>query len=452
MEACLAMSARELPSRRRRIGVALDERRLTASLVPNASGPSRGQRHELFVRELTGSSEGAGAWPDLAEAFAALRQSIGAPCELHVALMPPLAQLRIVELPGLSESEATRLVSRDPSRFVPMRGSPLAVALHPFGWRDSSRFTLLTAPAPLVGAIEDAAQASGCSLGSIIAAENAWATALAPTRWSRAIEDLVVSVDDAIVVLRLQRGQIAAVRRLPADAHDRSEAEVRGLLESRQIAIHTEARIIGSRREAAEVAAAHAARATRRAPRLLSERRRVAVARRGRRSVVTRFAMAAALFVLAGWIELWGLSRAHARIADERARIRLSVEHALAVRESVAVLRDRLARIHNTDSTAPHWSELIAAVADVLPSDAYLTSLTATADSLRLEGDATRAAPVFEALARVRGLTGVHPAQSIRQLMRDGNLSTEHFVLGATLSPRDLGSPSRILPIAGGQP
>jgi hypothetical protein len=411
------------------VGVALERDRLVARL------PSG----DAWIRALTRAPD-SDSWTDLTEALSELRAAVGkARGDLHIALMPPLANVRCLDLPGVSEAEATQIVSRDPSRFLPMRGSPLVVELEGSGWRRVSPFLLAATPASIIEAIGDAAQRSGWTLSAVVPAQFAWAASASSAGRSahRKPNDVVVALASHVDMLRVWKGRVVMDRRILRAPEGVTAQELRAWTAEHQVGLHEDAMVIASSDEVAMIAARFASRS--RGPLLLPESCRISVRQRDRRGTMIRFATAAVLVIIAAALAPWGLSRERANIAAERVRIRSHVSRALAVRESVAVLNARLATIRSLEDDAPRWSAFVTTLAETLPSDAFLVSLSATGDSLHLEGGATRAAPVFDALARVAAVRSVRPEGPIRQEVSAGGVTSEHFVLAALLT-RPLGS------------
>jgi Tfp pilus assembly protein PilN len=132
-------------------------------------------------------------------------------------------------------------------------------------------------------------------------------------------------------------------------------------------------------------------------------------------------------------LQLWGSARERSMIAGERARLRASVAEALARREAVAGAAEGIATVRAAAESAPRWSALIASLAETLPEDAFLIALGGSGDSLRLEGIAPRAAPVFDAVARIEGLRSLRPDGPIRQERSTAGATSERFTLTASL-------------------
>ena len=402
------------------IGIALEANRLIARL-------SDGER---WVRTLSPGPHGD-SWLDLTEALGELYAVAGdLPRELHVALLPPLAHVRRLELPGVSEHEAAQITRRDPSRFLPRREHALDVAVAGTGWRRMSPFLLVAVPTTTIEAIGAAAQQSGWRLGGIVPAQLAWASAGAPHKGGA--NDVVIVLETHIELLRVRRGTVQCFRRIAGASPGLTASELRGLAARHGVELSDDAVVISSPDDAALVAAERSGQTV--GPALLPAAGRVTVRQRQRRGIFGRFAAAAALVTVSAGLLPWGFGRERSAIAAERVRIRSKVFEARAVRESVAALNTRLAAVQSLEMGASHWPTLVAALADNLPSDAFLLSLSASGDTLRLEGGATRAAPVFDALATVAGLKSIHPEGPIRQEIRADGAALEHFVLAASLA------------------
>ena len=418
------------------VGIALSPNRLVAFLSPRHRG-ARGKDAPRFWAQPIVPSVDANGCGNLTEVLGALRAATGG-TTLHVALMPPLAHFRRLDLAGLNEAEAVRVVGRDPLRFVALPGRPeLAIALEGSGWRRMSAFALTAVSSPVLEELGAATRASGWSLGSVRPAPLAWAAAA--TR--RHTHDCVACLPAHIEVVRSVKGTPVSFRRLPAVTAERTAEEVRALLVTRGIDIAPNARVMLSEDEAMAVAAEYAACAT--GPLALPGREQAEARLRARRGTIGRFAAAALLLALTAALELWDVQRERTNVAAARARIRHSLTDAVAVRESLSVARDRLAAIRSLESSAPRWSTWVAQLAERLPSDAFLVSLSASGDSVRLEGAATRAAPVFDALSGVPGVRAVRPDGPIRQEVRGGDAASEHFLISASLDRREIATAGR---------
>ena len=449
------MSAWSASFRPIHVGVALAPRSMVA-VVPGAPAA----RAWAFAD----AGESAVA-PELRSALGALHAALGDAAPrgvLHVSLLPPFARLRFLDVPGIDAIEAQRVVARDASRYVPVHGGtePLVVEIESSGPRGRRPFVATIASRALVEAVHGAALAAGWRRVRIVSAYSAWSASarllLPATSLART---LVLCDDDEVAILGVRDGYVAALRRFPARAPDVA-ALVAPLLHERSLApAGSPARlaVIGDgvvadalraltgsgspdtasgRRSgvAAESPALVAARFARRArgPLLLTDSERTSREHRSRRNTRVRFVAAALLLAAAAGVELWGATRERVSLAGERSRIRDAVSRALSTRDSLTMATDRLASLRSTIDGSPRWSRVVTSLASELPEDAFLTALRAAEDTLRLEGTATRAAPVFEALRGDPVVRSVRPDGPIRQEVADGE-TTESFSLLASL-------------------
>ncbi len=457
--------------RREHVGVALAADRIVAVLPGE-------DMCTPWTRALAPPGDGGILSPDLGDALAALREAVveargGAANPgrldpvaglLHVAVLPPLGRLRRLDMPGLGIGEARQVVLREPSRYLPLAASALEleIDIDGEGWRRSSPFTVLAVARELVDGLHAAARRNGWRTAEIVSAEAAWAAAARSLLPDAPGDEraLVVCLDQRLEVLRVRDGRVVAVRRVPGstpeaatlamsaiegfggrDARGRpsiailgessAAGELRDLLLERGVAVVETSADGVLRGSPATIAACFAPRAA--GPALLPESERIALRRRAARGTVVRLAAAGAMVALSGVTALWGASRERVYIAGQRALVHAPVARALQVRDSLSWLSQRLATLHSAGATAPRWSALITSLSAELPDDAFLLSLRADADTLRLEGSATRAALVFDALGRIPGVQAVRPEGAIRQDVTARGAATERFVLSARL-------------------
>lgn len=423
-------------SRAGEVNVALSPDRLVAYLPQGRNAARRREASRHWVRSLTAPANGL-TWGNLAEVLEALRETTGGRT-LHVALLAPLAHFRRLDLAGLSEAEAVRIVGHDPSRFVASPGRPeLVVALEGAGWRCRPPFALSAVSSMVLEELGEAARAAGWSLGSVRPAPFAWAAAAARRRR----HDCVACLATHIEVIRCADGMPLTYRRLRTPPGELTVAALRASLLERGLDVEPDATIMLSPDEAMAVAAEYVSRGA--GPLVLPRRERVDARLRLRRGTSARLLTAALLLVLSAALEMWDVKRERTNVTAARMRIQRSLSEARAVRESLSVVNERLGAIRSLDSNAPHWSTWVARLAERLPPDAFLVSLSAAGDSLRLEGAATRAAPVFDALSAVPGVRNVRPDGPIRQEVRGGDAASEHFLISASLDRREMAAAGR---------
>jgi Tfp pilus assembly protein PilN len=144
--------------------------------------------------------------------------------------------------------------------------------------------------------------------------------------------------------------------------------------------------------------------------------------------------VATALLIVASAIVLWGVKRELRATVAERAAIRSEVSGALGTRADISALDSRSATIAMLRTTTPRWSAVLSSIAQALPGDAHLTSVQARGDTVVLEGSASRAAGVFEALQQDPDITAVHSNAPVRQQLQEGT-PVERFTVAARLAP-----------------
>jgi len=377
---------------------------------------------------LAARPPGGPDWDDLRAALVELGEHLGLPGpRAAIALLWPLADARVLELPVLGREEYARILARDAARYFPTGRAPQVAAGEPIARRRSPMPVLAAAAqTDLIEAIVRAVAAAGWELSSIVPAEAAWLAG--PARGGRRGERaaLVIAVDGMVEVLRVDgMGPVGgSVRRFPAalDAVADVVAELSRAGEAVQLL-----------EEPLVAAAVGAARA--RGPELVPERIVAARRRRTRRVTVRLCVAALALIVAAAGFDAWGASRQLAVVAARRAAIRSAVAGALARQDTLEALAARHAALERVDAEAVRWSEVLADFAGYLPGNAYLVAFRGRADSVGLEGIAQHAAGVFAALQRAPRVAGLRADAPIRQeATRPGAPPVERFAVAARLA------------------
>ncbi|HEU6453729.1 MAG TPA: hypothetical protein VFT57_20095 [Gemmatimonadaceae bacterium] len=370
------------------------------------------------------SSFEPGALPEI---LGELRDRLSRPrSPLVVALLPPLVQVRRVELPALTDEELRRVLTRDVERYLPDVRVPQVAAAARAGTRRSSPVTYLiaAADAALVSSLYDAARKSGWQLASVVPAYAAWEIAGRHLQPAPEHQDgyLLLRQCDRMEALLVQRGRLTLVRRFRASVS--MDAVTAALGELSAVPLN----------EPEVLAARYAPRV--RGAGLVPDAVRAARARGETRWSVRMLAVAAALLVLAGALEMWGQHRELAAIRARRAALSGHVARAMQLRESIEDIQARLRTLARAESSASRWSAVVSVVAERLPRDAYLVKLRGAGDSLVLEGAALRAAGAFEALRNAPGISGVRADAPIRQEARDSQPPIERFTIGARLGAK----------------
>ena len=402
-----------------------------------------------------------GSWPELAQVLgeAAPPGEVG---DLSVALLPPLVEVRRLALPPLAEDDLLQLLTRNAARyFVGARGSQTIGARQWRGPRGEAAPVLAAAaPTRFVAAIHAAAKEAGWTVAAITPAEGAWAAA-AIAMWpafARRTAHVLVQEDQHIVLIELDHGAVANVRRFRAGAADVDRiaaaimaAQPAGMapavgafgppggrqelvraLGARAVAVSAIPDEWRDYADAADVVAALFAGASA-GPSLASESVRAMWHDRVRRITRVVAAVAVVLYGVAAGLELWGVHRELGAVQAQREAIRPQVSATLIGRSSLEDAYRRLATIAAAQRSAPQWAPVLAELSERLPDDAYFTTLRTRGDSLVMDGFAVSASKVFAAIEASPHLTGVRAPAPVRRQAPEGEDPMERFTIAATL-------------------
>lgn len=399
-----------------------------------------------------------GSWPSLASAFAELARAIGVDSGVvAISLMPPLTEVRRLELPPLKDDELQRLLSRNATRYFVTARTPQIVGTESTGRRAKGapvRVVAGSASARIVAAIRAAALQSGWTVESVAPAQSAWAAAsvaLWPVPAKQNAWSLIAS-QDRTDLLQIEGGRLVGVRRFRAGAADTASiAEtlgagarvgIAGVLDARQeLSAALSAHSIsangpgGEWSNAAEDPALLSAYfAGREVGPILRSDETAAVERdRVKRAAWMLGAAAVMLVVLAGLVELWGVHRQLGIVRAERARIRPQIAATMIGRTTVDATSRHLAVLNSVDVTQPEWSAVIATLSQAITDDAYLTSVRVRGDSLIIDGLAEHASRVFDALERSKVLIDVKSAAPVRRELQEDGTALDRFTIAARI-------------------
>jgi hypothetical protein len=409
-----------------------------------------------------------GGWPALTAALRELSRVLGVSSgRLEVALMPPLTEIRRLDLPPMGESELRMLLSRNAARyFVGARAAQLVgTSMAPQRSSGPSGGVMAAAaPQRLVLAMHAAAREAGWTIDSVSPAEGAWcaaASALWPAT-ARHASALLVCAEDRTELLQLDQGRLSGVRRfrggaadaaLVADAITASDDSPNGRGTARVAAVGVSAQRNDLTRAlaaaglavthapaewaeranhadaiAAEFAGPNAAPLLRSDATLASRREQI------RRMVTRMTAAAAVLLLLSGLLALWGAKRQLRAVQADRAAIKPLLSATLVGRTSVETAFRQLAALAAAQRGAPRWSGVIGELGVRLDSHAYLTSLRARDDSVVVEGIAVSAARAFDSMVLTPGLTNVRAAAPVRRESPQGGPAQERFSIAAEVA------------------
>ncbi len=370
------------------------------------------------------------------------------------ALLPPLVNVRTVNLPRLRNEEATAVLERHAARYFAGVRGPQVVALRPVDRLRGAPDRILAAAAPeswLAEArriLDDA----GFRPSPPVPATDAWVTA---ARVDGDLVDGAVAVADGsqVILVAVRGGAAVDVALLPVSAASHlaeraaalagggpvlvsGEGESRAFLEEAldgQLAGGLDIRLAP-----VDPRATAARHATDTSPSLslVPAAERAARRRREHRLASGLLAGALVLLVIAGLLELWGVNRELAAVRAERRSIASEVATAMGERESLDRSSATIAALDSLGRTTPAWAGFVTDLARYLPADAHLAALRGEPDSVAVEGVAADAAGVFIALRRVPGVREVRARSPIRREQQPGG-AIERFSVAARLDARD---------------
>ena len=441
----------ELGSKKIQTGVSISATELCAVDIRLRGAGDRVWRAPLDAPPLEGAN-----WPSLVSALSGLAKALGvASGSLAVSLMPPLTEVRQLELPPLRDDDLQRLLSRNASRyFVGARGAQI-VGASPAGRRSRgapSPVIAAAASARLLAMIHVAAEQTGWLVDPVAPAETAWAAATVALWPALARQSLyaIIAADDRTDLLEIESGRLTGVRRFRAGAADAAmiadavgrsarvgmagaiqpRRELASALSALGVATTTPTGEWASAAEHGDVLAAQFAGSDV-GPVLRSEDSVTAQRTRARKMATITFASAAVLVAASALIELWGVHHQLDLVREQRAQIRPALSSTLIGRTTVEATYRHLAVLNGIERSTPQWAAVITTLSKSIPSDAYLTAIRSRDDSLIVDGLADRAARVFDALETVPGLTDVKAAAAVRRELQDDGTALDHFTIAA---------------------
>jgi hypothetical protein len=444
------------------LGVALSATELC--VVPRVGSGARAGVWRMPLQPLNGDGTG---WPALTSALNELSRSLGVNGgRLEVALMPPLTEIRRLDLPPMGDHELRMLLSRNASRyFVGARSAQLVGTAMAPQRQSGPQGSVMAAAVPqrLVAALHAAAREAGWTVDAVSPAEGAWCAA-SGALWpalNRQSSHLLVCSEDRTELLHLEQGRLAGVRRFragaadgalvaeaigPAGASQKSLAlarvtavgasaqrkELARVLASAGLSVASPPQEWAERADHADLLAAEFA-GPNAAPLLRSEAT-LATRRADARRIIVRMAAASVvLLLLAAVFTLWGAKRQLRAIQADRAAIRPLISATLVGRTSVETGLRQLAALAAVQRTAPRWSAILAGMSTHLDEHSYITTLRARDDSVVVDGIAVSAARAFDSMYKMPGLANVRAAAPVRRESPQGGPAQERFTIAAVV-------------------
>jgi len=383
-------------------GLAISANALVAVAVDGNAAPWR-----RALRPLDGAS-----WAGLAQA---LREGVEAgvvSSPVRLALLPSLVEVRTVSIPPVGDDDARRLLTRAASRHFVSAREPMdvSVAASPSG---TTRLAAAV-PARVLRAVLEAAREAQLQVEVVVPAQVALTTAARGPRATR--RAVLAGFDEAFELLVADQGTLADVRRFRRTGDDNAMADAaRSLGEVTRV----EDPMTAS-------ATAMATTAIERWPLAFTGASPQSIGGSGGATSWWLFGAAALLALATVALQEIDVRRELATVQTERAGL------APQLAASGAPDADRQARL-DAQLAAPRWSGILAAVSDALPAEAYVTHVRAQADSVIIEGNASRATTAFDALSAVPWVRTITASAPIRRETADDGTVTEKFEFTLTL-------------------
>ncbi len=378
---------------------------------------------------------------------------------LQVALVPPLSEARLVDLPPLRPTEVDKVLQRVAPRHFPGDPQDLVVGGERLGKGTTVKAAPLFAAAAsrkLVESLHQAITSRGWRIERIVPAQACWVQALReaiphPVRdrssGDRGLPRLVVAVvADVVYLVRMAGSRPDRLRRI-AD-HDLSEVVAAAGPETGRALVLAEGGMRtplahaleeagwilispGEDRGAGVEAARQAVDAR---PELVSPSLVFARRRRERNRTRTMAAMAVFLLVAAAAVHLWSVDRTLVRVQAERATLRHMFAPALAMHDSLGRMVERVESLQALEEETTRWTAFLVELSVLLPRDAHLVSLRGEGTRVVVEAVGDRAGEALTALRQASTFRDVRLEGLIRRDLEEGMTSREHFTLSMVLA------------------
>lgn len=424
----LSRTARTL-SRRARIGIAVSARGITVTA-------RRADTEHIVTRSFEGDDVVVGMRGAIRALRADLDAAFGvelAGARVDVAMLPPLAEARLVPLPPLRAAEAEAVIRRDASRYFLAVPAPRLVAVDPARREPGTPAFAIAASADLVEAIRASILGAGWSCGTITAAHAAWLQAA-----GAGADRVVAEHDGAAHIVRLDHGAVVELRRLPAADTAAITEAVGAAAAVRRVGRDTVANTAGpARGSAADPGAVVAARHAGGAGLDIVPATAHAERRSAEQRTAVRLAVAAVvLLVMTAAVEWWGAARELDQLRGRRAEIRAQVGPLLEARDSLDAMSLRTVDVETLAGETPRWTAALFDLAMLLPHESHVTRLYATGDTLIIEGEGVRAGAALQALRSAQSLRDAQLMGTVDRELADGSTTVERFRMRARLAPQ----------------
>jgi hypothetical protein len=401
-----------MSSRREAVGLAITLDRVTARRLDGSDA-------EALAFSRPWSAASVNRQETLSEILRELASIVDGVRTLHISLLPPLAELRLLALPPLDSERLEGAIASDVRRYFPVDATAQVVQVSPASSQRelaASRRVCIVDES-LAEDIVSAAASCGLEVASLAAAAYSWASAVHALHESSGTREVWVWTESRVDELTVGPSGVMALRRRPIQAGS-------PMPPSPALATSIE--------EAAALAARFAAVPDTASlwPPSIHTKRVQRVLRNARRT-----ALLALLAVLgAASIEWTTTARDEQAVLDARAAHRALVTRASVSRDSLNRLLTTVGVLRGFETEQPDILGVLVALDSVLPRDASIVALDVAADTVRVVGLGRRAAPVLDALTRSTSFRSAWIAAPIQQDVENGEVIAERFVIA--LMPR----------------
>jgi hypothetical protein len=438
-----------------RIGIALGNTRVVAVVMGRKGAPSASAAVDLGEADAPDvPGELRRAFQELKAAMDSSRYGSTTGAMAHVAVLPPLADARIVPFPPMRRAEVQAVLSRDVARYFLGANRPRVVGVRlpvgnggPRGRSQDASMQVLAAAAPmsLLEAVRTAVAQVGWVAGSFGAAQGGWlASALASS--GTPVRAVLAVVGDVAHLLWMEGVRVVGVRQLPAGDLE-GVAQAVGNGPGRVLLLAPPPTF-----EALERMLAKGGWATSRDPDGWAGAEESAAGRAGlggldleppslamaRRKTTRMRALwmgmgALTLVVASAAASLWGAHRELAAIQDRRAEIRGDVAPLLSSRDLLNELVAQAGSMEELSRSSPVWNRTLVELSAVLPEHTYLTGFYASGDTVELRAAGARAGEAIQALREAGIFQEVRLQGRVERELAEGETVMERFRLWARL-------------------
>lgn len=437
-----------------RIGIALGAEEATGVVLGRKGAPCAKVSVSLGPETKDFGAELLRAFGDLKESLERATGKSTEGASVSMALLPPLADARLVPFPPMRKSEVEAVLARDVARYFLGANRPRVVGVliprgngKTAGDHAGPSVSVLAAAAPL--SLLETARAALDSVGwrgvSFSAAHGAWLESAASTKGAP-VTSIVAVVGPTAHIIRLDGGDVVAVRQVAAsDPGAVAQATGGGggqvlVVASPQGYESLRHTLAGAGRTALrdpdgwpgaeEATAGRAGSAFLQLvpPTLAGER-----AEKGKRTVFGLVGGAVVLILASLGAQLWGAHRELEALHEQRAAIRAEVAPLLESRDSLNNLRATVRSLEELSMNSPVWTRSLVELSALLPQDTYLTGLFASGDTVEIEAAGAEAGEAIQLLREAGLFEEVRLQGLVERELENGETVVERFRLWARL-------------------